>query len=161
MCICRIVNDAYVVETGSTGISFKKGPRFESPTEGKLYQGYVEGRILKVTEKETGRIVGMVYWELSDANTICFGPFAVSPEDQGKGVGSLLLAEVERIARERNLIGMDIQVINLRTELIAWYTARGYEYTGTSPYPSEHVHRLTQPVHFYEMRRPLKYDVLH
>ena len=66
-----------------------------------------------------------------------FGMFAVRPSLQGSGLGSRLLAECERLARDdwsRPLMRMT--VIDLREELIAWYGRRGYRRTGVhKPFP--------------------------
>jgi GNAT superfamily N-acetyltransferase len=158
-----VVNDAYACEDGSTGIGFKKGPRLITPTEGKLQQGYEEGRVFKVTDKASGRIAGMTYWELSvrgdNSSSIYFGPFAVSPAFQGRRAGRLMLAEVERIARERRLVGIDIKVVNVRTDLISMYEHFGFKRTGTAPFPPEAVHKLTRAdVHIVQMRRAVVYD---
>lgn len=66
-----------------------------------------------------------------------FGMFAVQPGRQRAGVGSRVLAECERIAREDwRLAAMRMTVIDLREELIAWYLRRGYRRTGiTRPFP--------------------------
>jgi GNAT superfamily N-acetyltransferase len=66
-----------------------------------------------------------------------FGMFAVSPSQQGGGVGKLVLAEAERIARDDwKLAAMRMTVIDVRAELIAFYVRRGYSPTGaTKPFP--------------------------
>lgn len=66
-----------------------------------------------------------------------FGMFAVSPAEQGGGVGRAVLAEAERQAREDwRVREMHMTVISVRAELIAWYERRGYARTGkTSPFP--------------------------
>jgi GNAT superfamily N-acetyltransferase len=66
-----------------------------------------------------------------------FGMFAVRPDAQGDGVGRLVLAEAERIARETwRCTYMAMTVIDLRAELIAWYERRGYHRTGEyKPFP--------------------------
>ncbi|KAF1712995.1 GNAT family N-acetyltransferase [Pseudoxanthomonas sacheonensis] len=66
-----------------------------------------------------------------------FGMFSVKPDLQGGGVGKLLLAETERIAREEwRLSAMRMTVIDIRDELIAFYERRGYRRTGiTKPFP--------------------------
>lgn len=66
-----------------------------------------------------------------------FGMFSVDPTLQGGGVGRAVLAEAERIAREEwNAAALEMTVIHLREELIAWYERRGYERTGVSkPFP--------------------------
>lgn len=65
------------------------------------------------------------------------GMFAVRPDGQGRGVGSALLAEAERISRDelgRSFARMTVLV--QRAELIAWYERRGYRRTGErEPFP--------------------------
>jgi len=64
------------------------------------------------------------------------GMFAVRPTLQSRGLGSALLAEAERIARECGAQRVRMTVIEQRTELLAWYTRRGYQQTGqTEPFP--------------------------
>ncbi|EIM00122.1 GCN5-like N-acetyltransferase [Rhodanobacter sp. 115] len=66
-----------------------------------------------------------------------FGMFAVDPLQQGGGVGKAVLAEAERMARERwQCRAMHMTVIEQRAELIAWYERRGYRRTGQyKPFP--------------------------
>jgi len=66
-----------------------------------------------------------------------FGMFSVRPTRQGGGVGSRLIAEAERVARgEWNCSRMEMSVISLREELIAWYERRGYSRSGRfKPFP--------------------------
>ncbi|MEU4213197.1 GNAT family N-acetyltransferase [Streptomyces sp. NPDC026206] len=68
---------------------------------------------------------------------VYFGMFAVRPTAQGGGLGKLVMAEAERLARrEWGAPAMHMTVIRQRTELIAWYERRGYRRTGrTSPFP--------------------------
>lgn len=66
-----------------------------------------------------------------------FGMFSVRPTMQGGGVGKRTLDEAERIARlEWNCTRMEMTVISVRDELIAWYERRGYRRTGVfKPFP--------------------------
>ncbi|HEX5757406.1 MAG TPA: GNAT family N-acetyltransferase [Arenimonas sp.] len=66
-----------------------------------------------------------------------FGMFSVTPPAQGSGLGKVVLAEAERIARDEwNLPLMRMTVIDVRDELIAWYERRGYIRTGIKkPFP--------------------------
>jgi GNAT superfamily N-acetyltransferase len=66
-----------------------------------------------------------------------FGMFAVRPGLQGGGIGGVLLDEAERRARQDwGCQLMCMLVIDLRDELIAWYSRRGYRRTGVfSPFP--------------------------
>ncbi|MBS0218848.1 MAG: GNAT family N-acetyltransferase [Proteobacteria bacterium] len=66
-----------------------------------------------------------------------FGMFAVRPNLQGAGLGKLMLAEAERVARDDwSLPAMRMTVIDVRDELIAFYERRGYQRTGIrKPFP--------------------------
>ena len=66
-----------------------------------------------------------------------FGMFSVRPDLQGAGIGRAMLAEAERIARDDwQCREMQMTVISVRDELIAWYERRGYRRTGIhSPFP--------------------------
>lgn len=65
------------------------------------------------------------------ADSAYFGMFAVDPLSQGTGLGRQMLTEAERIARESwHCRAMHMTVIDLRSELIAWYERRGYRRTG-------------------------------
>ncbi|MEU1088671.1 GNAT family N-acetyltransferase [Streptomyces sp. NPDC005576] len=66
-----------------------------------------------------------------------FGMFSVRPGQQGLGLGKTVIAEAERMAREEwGVTEMQMTVITLRAELIAFYERRGYVRTGRmSPFP--------------------------
>jgi ribosomal protein S18 acetylase RimI-like enzyme len=66
-----------------------------------------------------------------------FGMFAVDPTLQGGGLGRQTLNEAERIARDEwKCKKMEMTVISVRDELIAWYARRGYRRTGKfKPFP--------------------------
>ncbi|MEU6254593.1 GNAT family N-acetyltransferase [Streptomyces sp. NPDC047043] len=66
-----------------------------------------------------------------------FGMFAVSPAQQGGGLGKVIIAEAERTARETwGATEMHMTVISVRNDLIAWYERRGYRRTGQmTPFP--------------------------
>ncbi|GAA0914310.1 GNAT family N-acetyltransferase [Luteibacter anthropi] len=70
-----------------------------------------------------------------------FGMFSVHPPLQGSGIGRLVMAEAERIAREEwTCERVEMTVIDIRDELIAWYERRGYARTGRTkafPYGDE------------------------
>jgi len=66
-----------------------------------------------------------------------FGMFSVRPHLQGGGIGRAVLAEAERIARaEWQCREMQMTVISIRDELVAWYERRGYRRSGVfRPFP--------------------------
>jgi ribosomal protein S18 acetylase RimI-like enzyme len=66
-----------------------------------------------------------------------FGMFAVRPDLQGVGLGKVIVAEAERTVREAwGAREMQMTVISVREDLIAWYERRGYRRTGRmTPFP--------------------------
>ncbi|MCK9900572.1 GNAT family N-acetyltransferase [Frankia sp. Cpl3] len=84
-----------------------------------------------------GTVVGCCQLQRRDGGIAYFGMFAVRPELQGRGVGDALLAAAERFAcREWSSRRMEMFVISLRAELIAWYERRGYRRTERrEPFP--------------------------
>jgi ribosomal protein S18 acetylase RimI-like enzyme len=93
-----------------------------------------DGRLLTV-ERE-GRIVACCQLEHRGDHAY-FGMFAVSPGLQGAGLGKVIIAEAERLARDTwGATEMHMTVISVREDLIAWYERRGYRRTGrTTPFP--------------------------
>jgi GNAT superfamily N-acetyltransferase len=83
--------------------------------------------------------IGSVHLQRVDAATTYLGMLVIRPVLQGRGLGSRFLAAAETMARtEWGACRMQMQVITLRHELIAWYQRRGYRRTGeTRPFPAD------------------------
>lgn len=83
-----------------------------------------------------GRLMACAHIE-QDHEVAHFGMFAVSPTEQGQGLGRQMLRECERIAREEwRRSSMQMCVIDIRNTLIAFYERRGYRRTGLHlPFP--------------------------
>jgi ribosomal protein S18 acetylase RimI-like enzyme len=94
-----------------------------------------EHGVILLAERD-GRLVACANVALEDGAGY-FGMFSVVPALQGAGVGKALLAEAERRAREDwRADVMRMTVIDIRSELIAFYERRGYRRTGiTKPFP--------------------------
>ncbi len=94
----------------------------------------VDSRILMA--EVGGELVGCCQLEHRGSHAY-FGMFAVRPTIQGAGLGKAILAESERFARaEWDAAEMQMTVISVREDLIAWYLRRGYTRTGEmSPFP--------------------------
>ncbi len=82
-----------------------------------------------------------------------FGLLSVDPARQGTGLGKRLIAAAEDYCRQAGCAFMDLQIVNLRTELPPFYRKLGYEGSGTAPFPSGAVTKL--PCHFIQMSKPL------
>lgn len=90
-----------------------------------------------------------------------FGLFAVNPRLQNGGIGRKVLAEAERFAREEmGAARMEMTVVWLREELIAWYVRRGYVVVEGEkrPFPYEHLvngKALRDDLYFIVLRKDL------
>ncbi len=85
--------------------------------------------------QEEGELVGCCVLE-ARADHGYFGMFAVRPGLQGGGVGSRLLAAAEDRARGAGLTRVEMTVLAVRMELIAYYLRRGYVEVGDQkPFP--------------------------
>lgn len=90
-----------------------------------------------------------------------FGLFAVNPKLQNGGIGRKMLAEAERYAREEMGAGrMEMTVVWLREELIAWYVRRGYVVVvgEKRPFPYESLvngKALRDDLYFVVLRKDL------
>ncbi|MFF6914856.1 GNAT family N-acetyltransferase [Streptomyces sp. NPDC012466] len=93
-----------------------------------------DSRLMAV--ERDGRIVACCQLE-HQGDHAYFGMFAVSPGLQGAGLGKVIIAEAERQARETwGVKEMQMTVISVREDLIAWYERRGYRRTGRmTPFP--------------------------
>lgn len=91
--------------------------------------------VILLAERE-GRIVACCHIAEEDGHGY-FGMFAVSPREQGGGLGKQMIAAAEgHVAREWKLSAMAMTVIDCRDELIAFYERRGYRRTGIKkPFP--------------------------
>jgi ribosomal protein S18 acetylase RimI-like enzyme len=116
-------------------------------TEADLLEGQrtdPEG-VLEVIEKPDGLL--LTVWDQDVLVACCqlehrgshayFGMFAVRPVRQGAGLGKVVIAEAERLARDEwGVERMQMTVIVQREDLIAWYERRGYTRTGELvPFP--------------------------
>jgi len=105
-----------------------------------------------VLEDPPGVLAGCVYVELRSDRGY-FGMLSVDPARQGLGFGRALVAEAEARCRAAGCHEMEIEVVNLRTELPPFYRRLGYDDGGTRPFPSDE--RVTQPAHYIVMTKPL------
>ncbi len=107
--------------------------------------------VFLVAESEAA-ISGCVYLEPRGERAY-LGLLSVDPALQQSGLGSRLMTAGEEYCRERGARFMDIYIVNLRTELPAYYGKRGYVENGTTPFPADVPTK--QPCHFINMSKPL------
>ncbi|HVT32947.1 MAG TPA: N-acetyltransferase [Rhodanobacteraceae bacterium] len=136
--IVALVESAYRGDASRKGwtteADFLDGQRTDPASVGELV-GHGDSRIL-LGERD-GALLVCAHLERRSGKVAYFGMFSVRPDIQGAGVGRQMLAEAERIARDEwRCEEMQMTVISIRDELIAWYERRGYRRTGIhSPFP--------------------------
>lgn len=157
-----LINDSYQVETGNSGVAFKKTLRLiDVNTEmvplipRTLVAEFVSD---DVTDKDKDAVLeelaGSITWEETehdDYKAMHFGPFAVSTRHQKMGVGSALLNALYQLAQKRDCEYIDLECVNWRTDIIPWYQAMGFKVIGEGSFPAPE--RCTRDCHFILMRR--------
>lgn len=90
-----------------------------------------------ILAERDGTLVGCAHVTQISPTGAYFGLFAVRPSEQGNGVGRQVLTEAERVAREDwQLATLEMTVLDVRTELLAYYERRGFRPTGEyQPFP--------------------------
>jgi ribosomal protein S18 acetylase RimI-like enzyme len=85
-----------------------------------------------------GELVGSVHLQQQD-DAAYLGMFVVKPSLQGQGIGKRFMTAAEAfVASEWRATRIQMTVITLRHELIAYYERRGYRRTGIfKPFPIE------------------------
>ena len=141
--LAGIINRAFVVEA-----FFKIGDRTSSADVAGLMRA---GGTFLVAEDE-GIPVACVFVKTKGA-TGYFGMLSVEPEQQGKGLSRQLIDASEAFLRERGCRHVEIEVVNLRTELPPLYEKFGYAITEERPFTDSS--RASQPCHFIVMTKPL------
>jgi ribosomal protein S18 acetylase RimI-like enzyme len=109
-----------------------------------------KGKFLLV--EQAGALAGCVYVELHRERGY-FGLLAVDPALQRSGLGSRLVAAAEQYCFVAGCQFMDLTIVNLRTELPAFYHRLGYAENGTLPFPSDQ--QANQPCHLVKMSKLL------
>ncbi len=81
-------------------------------------------------------VVACCHLAREGSDTVYLGLFAVRPDAQSLGLGTAIVAEADRLAREWRARRIRMTVISARHDLLAWYHRLGFEPTGeTEPFP--------------------------
>jgi GNAT superfamily N-acetyltransferase len=142
--LVKLVNEAFRVER-----FFIDGDRTDAE---HIVQRFQSGRFL-VAEDASARMAASVYVELRGEHGY-FGLLAVDPARQRAGLGRLLVAAAEEVCRDAGCHTMDLQIVNLRTELPPYYRRLGYAESGQMPFAAEATPKV--PCHFVRMSKPLR-----
>jgi len=137
--ISSLVNSAYRGESSKAGWTTEAdllgGQRSDENSINSLIQRKDSVILTRANDKK--EIIACVHLEKKDDQTTYLGMLTVQPNLQAKGLGKILLKEAEEYSKKYfQSSKIEMTVIHLRTELIAWYERRGYKHTGeTRPFP--------------------------
>jgi GNAT superfamily N-acetyltransferase len=126
--ILRVVNLAYRVED-----FFVSGDRLTLPLL-EVYAARPAAAFLVIDADAPGRLAASVYLE-ARGDRGWFAMLAVDPALQGRGLARVLLDAVEARCRALALPWLELEVVDLRTELPAFYERLGFAVTGRRPFP--------------------------
>jgi len=132
--LTRVINRAYMVEShlfhGDRTDEAEVRERLERPNACFLVIDAGDGRA------GDGTLAGGVFVEIR-GDRCYFGMLSVDPDWQGRGFARELISAAEARGTAAQCGFMDIDVVDLRTELPAFYTRFGYVPAGSTPYASE------------------------
>jgi len=101
---------------------------------------------------EPGALAGCVYVE-TRGDRGYFGMLSTDPGRQHQGLGRALVTAAEDHCRTAGCREMEIEIVNLRTELPPFYHRLGYVENGTRPF--NQPERAKKPCHFVVMTKKL------
>jgi len=141
--LAALISLAYRVED-----FFKIGDR----TNGAEVRRRLKTGAFILLEDSDRSIAGSVY-VTTNGEIGYFGMLSIDPARQGQGLGARLIAEAEDYCRRAGCSQMEIEVVNLRTELPGFYRRFGYVESGTRPFTD--TERASRPCHFIVMSKAL------
>lgn len=107
---------------------------------------------LVIDAEAPGRLAAAVYLE-PRGTAGYFGLLSVDPAAQRRGHARRLIAAVEARCAAHGCTTVEIDVVDLRTELPPFYAALGYRRAGTAPFKD--AHKLKRPASMVVMRKDL------
>lgn len=140
--ITRLINDAFRSER-----FFIDEDRIHSEKVRELLK---QGEFLLAADGD--ELAGCIYVEVRGERGY-FGLLAVTPDRQRSGVGSRLISLAEERCRAAGCKFMDLTIVNLRTELPAYYGRFDYRESGSEPFPG--AARAKLPCHLVRMSKAL------
>ena len=159
--VVALVNGAYRGESSRAGWNTEAdligGQRIDVDALRALVTA--PGNVLLILRTEHGPIA-CAHLEQQGGGVCYLGLLTVSPRLQGSGLGRRMLAAAEIwAARHMGATAMEMTVIDVREELIAWYERRGYQRTDQLrpfPYGDERFGLpLREDLRFVVLRREL------
>ena len=92
-----------------------------------LGSALTDGRVWQATLDK--RPVGAIA-VIPDGKTWLLDLIVVSPPEQGRGIGSRMLQDIERIALDAGIRRLTLDTVKLRDDLVGMYQRRGFQIYG-------------------------------
>ena len=144
--IVRIINSAFRVED-----FFVNGDRTNAADiAARMADPHV--RFLVVDAEEPGLLAAAVVVDVHDSHGH-FAMLSVDPPLQGRGLARILMSAIEDHCRAAGCDTVEIEVVNLREELPAFYDMMGYAPVDTAPFPDKS--KLSRDAHMVRMTKRL------
>lgn len=125
--ILRVVNLAYRVEA-----FFKVGDRIDlAGLDERLARP--DSGYLVIDGPAPGTLLATVHFELRGSHG-WFGLLAVDPAAQGRGYARALVEAMEARCRRAGVAWLELDIVNLRSDLPAFYARLGFRENGTRPF---------------------------
>jgi GNAT superfamily N-acetyltransferase len=144
--IVRIINSAFRVED-----FFVNGNR-TSYADIAARMANPNVRFLVVDAEAPGALAAAVVVDVQDGHGH-FAMLSVDPPLQGRGLARVLMDAIEDHCRAAGCDTVEIEVVNLREELPAFYDMMGYAPTDTAPFPDKA--KLRRDAHMVRMTKRL------
>lgn len=154
----KLINSAYRGEESKKGWTTEadllEGRRINAEGLEKIIN--TPGSVILKCSNEENNIIGCVYLKKND-HKMYLGMLTVSPTLQAGGIGKKILKAAEEYAAKQNCDTIEMTVISLRHELIAWYNRQGYYDTGErSPFPEDTLSTKKRSLEFIKMEKSLE-----
>ncbi len=144
--LVRIINLAYRVEDffidGDCTDSGNVMSRMEAP-----------GACFIVIDSPDGDSLAAGVWVEVHDKRGHFAVLSVDPSRQGEGLARILIGAVEDHCRNAGCDALDLEVVDLRSELPPFYRKFGFEPAGIAPFTDSG--KLRQEAHLMLMSKPL------
>ncbi|MCY6410917.1 GNAT family N-acetyltransferase [Acinetobacter sp. VNH17] len=157
--LVELINAAYRRQSGrswTTEQAFVAGDRInKTQLINQLGQINFELFIGEAQSKQLVACIGLSYQQ----DSVEIGTFAIDPSIQNSGFGKEILAYAEQFVMQNHpsITHFLMYVLDVRTELMAYYQRRGYQLTGkTEAYPvAANVGQPLVPIQLVEMRKDI------
>lgn len=137
--IAKLVNSAYRGEASKVGWTTEADLLGGQRTDTELVTALIEKKnsyLLIARPQASEEIIACTHLQHDD-EVLHLGMLAIKPDLQNQGLGRRIILEAENFAKECQCAFLEISVISVRQELIAWYERLGFCKTGQHlPFPS-------------------------